>query len=145
MLAARSVRPALERPLWQASCQACRIAELPELSEEEPKMTKMNPLSAFRTVALLVGVFISLVFFSAVTLADEECTDPIAQWQPREVLKTKLEQQGWVVKRIRIDDGCYEVRAIDAQGRRVKATYAPASLTLLELELKHDKHEHREH
>ena len=105
----------------------------------------MHLLSAFRTVALLFGVFICLVFFSTATVADEECTDPIAQWQPREVLKTKLEQQGWVVKRIRIDDGCYEVRAIDAQGRRVKATYAPASLTLLELELKHDKHEHREH
>jgi hypothetical protein len=105
----------------------------------------MHLLSAFRTVVLFVSIVISLVFFSAATLADEKCTDPIAQWQPREVLKTKLEQQGWVVKRIRIDDGCYEVRAIDAQGRRVKATFAPASLTLLELELKHDHHDHRQH
>jgi hypothetical protein len=114
----------------------------PELSEEEPKM---NQLSAFRQVAVLFGVFISLILFTSATLADEECTDPIAQWQSREVLKTKLQQQGWVVKRIRIDDGCYEVRAIDAQGRRVKATYAPASLILLELELKHDHHDHRQH
>jgi len=105
----------------------------------------MNKLSAFRQVAVLFGVFISLVFFTGATLADEECKDPIAQWQPREVLKTKLEQQGWVVKRIRIDDGCYEVRAIDAQGRRVKATYAPASLALLELEVKHNQYDHREH
>ena len=106
---------------------------------------KMHPLSAFRPVAALLGVFICLVFFTGATLADEECKDPIAQWQAREVLKTKLQQQGWVVKRIRIDDGCYEVRAIDAQGRRVKATYAPASLALLQLEVKHEQHDHYEH
>lgn len=105
----------------------------------------MNKISALRNMLLDFSFCISLVFFSAATLADEECTDPIAQWQPREVLKTKLEQQGWMVKRIRIDDGCYEVRAIDAQGRRVKATYAPASLTLLKLKVKHDQQEHREH
>lgn len=105
----------------------------------------MNNLSVWRNWRLALGLGFSLVFFNAATLADQECKDPIAQWQPREVLKTKLEQQGWVVKRIRIDDGCYEVRAIDAQGRRVKATYAPASLTLLELELKHHKHDRREH
>jgi hypothetical protein len=104
----------------------------------------MNKISAVRNILLVFGVCISLIFFTSATLADEECKDPIAQWQSREVLKAKLEQQGWVVKRIRIDDGCYEVRAINEQGRRVKATYAPASLTLLELEVKHDKHTHRE-
>jgi hypothetical protein len=105
----------------------------------------MQRLFAWRKAALLFGVLLSLSFFTATTRADDECKDPIAQWQSREVLKAKLEQQGWVVKRIRIDDGCYEVRAMDEQGRRVKATYAPASLTLLELEVKHDKHEQREH
>lgn len=105
----------------------------------------MNTIFAWRRVRLVFGICIILSFWSGAAVADDECQDPIAQWQSREVLKTKLEQQGWVVKRIRIDDGCYEVRAIDAQGRRVKATYAPASLTLLELKVKHDKHEHREH
>ncbi len=109
----------------------------------------MNKLSALRTMALLFGLFISLSFFTGAALAgaassDDDCKDPIAQWQSREVLKAKLEQQGWVVKRIRIDDGCYEVRAMDEQGRRVKATYAPATLTLLELEVKHDHQEQRE-
>jgi hypothetical protein len=110
----------------------------------------MNKLSALRTMALLFGLLISLSFFTGAALAsaassDDDCKEPIAQWQSREVLKAKLEQQGWVVKRIRIDDGCYEVRAMDEKGRRVKATYAPASLTLLELEVKHDHQEQREH
>lgn len=121
----------------------------------------MRKLSAVRKVAMLCGLLLSIslrlftgvalasVTLASVTLAgaawaDEECKDPIAQWQSREVLKAKLEQQGWVVKRIRIDDGCYEVRAMDEQGRRVKATYAPATLTLLELDVKHDHQAQRE-
>lgn len=126
----------------------------------------MRKLSAVRKVAMLCGLLLSIslrlftgvalvsVTLASVTLAgvtlagaawaDEECKDPIAQWQTREVLKARLEQQGWVVKRIRIDDGCYEVRAMDEQGRRVKATYAPATLTLLELEVKHDHQAQRE-
>ena len=116
----------------------------------------MRKLSAIRKIAMLCGLLLSIslrlftgVALASVTLAgaawaDEECKDPIAQWQSREVLKARLEQQGWVVKRIRIDDGCYEVRAMDEQGRRVKATYAPATLTLLEMEVKHDHQAQRE-
>lgn len=87
---------------------------------------------------------IVLSFVAAAVRADNDCKDQIADWQPRERLKQQLEQQGWVVKRIRIDDGCYEVRALDAKGRRVKATFAPASLTLLELEVKHQHQPERD-
>lgn len=105
----------------------------------------MNKISVVRKMAMVFGVFISLSFFTWSALADDECDDPIANWQSREMLKEKLEQQGWVVERIRIDDGCYEVRALDQHGRRVKATYSPASLTLLELEVKHGKQQNSEH
>lgn len=105
----------------------------------------MNTISVLRKIAWILSVLICLFVFSGTVLADDQCEDPIAQWQSREVLKAKLEQQGWLVKRIRIDDGCYEVRAMDEQGRRVKATFAPASLTLLELEVKHNKQTKRDH
>ena len=96
------------------------------------------------TIVLVLSL--NCIIISTTVLADdEECRDPIAQWQTREVLKKRLEELGWVVHRIRIDDGCYEVRAIDEQGRRVKATYSPASLTLLELKVKNREHEHQEH
>lgn len=92
--------------------------------------------------AIALSLAITIVTNSV--LAEEECRDPIAEWQPREVLKRLLEELGWVVHRIRIDDGCYQVRALDDQGRRVEATYAPASLKLLEFELEDDEHERRE-
>lgn len=103
----------------------------------------MNPkLTFFAKTALTLLVLISFSFLSGPALADDDCHDPIASWQPREVLKQRLEQQGWIVQRIRIDDNCYEVRALDEQGRKVKATYAPASLTLIKLKVKHAGHDH---
>ena len=79
---------------------------------------------------------LSLLLISASALADDDCTDPIDQWQPRENLRQQLEEQGWTVQRIKVDDGCYEVKGGDPEGHRVKAEYAPASLNLMEIEIK---------
>jgi hypothetical protein len=67
--------------------------------------------------------------------ADTDCSDPIAEWKPREQLRQALERQGWTIQRIKIDDGCYEVRGIDRKGNRIKAKYAPASLRARSLEV----------
>ncbi|MDE2402231.1 MAG: PepSY domain-containing protein [Burkholderiales bacterium] len=94
----------------------------------------------------------SLVFAGAVLIgllaggaarADTECTAPVATWQSREVLRKQLEQRGLQVHRIKVDDGCYEVRGIDAQGNRFKAKYAPDSLKALSMETKDDQHGER--
>lgn len=78
--------------------------------------------------------------------ADTECHVPVARWQPREVLRQQLEQQGWQVQRIKVDDGCYEVRGVDAQGQRFKAKYTPDTLLLLKIKIKeaHGRDQHRE-
>ena len=60
--------------------------------------------------------------------ADDHCRVPLADWQPRAVLQKKLEAEGWTVMSIRTDDGCYKVKAFNAQGARMKAKYDPASL-----------------
>lgn len=101
-------------------------------------------LPSFIHATIALALAISFTLMAKSSFADEDCRDPIATWQPREVLKKFLEEQGWVVKRIRIDDGCYQVRAIDDQGRRVEATYTPAALTLMEFEVEDDDHERQE-
>lgn len=83
-----------------------------------------------------IALGLSLLAFSASVLADDDCTDPVADWQPRENLRQQLEQQGWTVQRIKVDDGCYEVKGYDANGHRVKAEYAPASLNLMQIKVK---------
>jgi hypothetical protein len=52
----------------------------------------------------------------------------MAEWKPREALVEKLRAEGWSIRRIKTDDGCYKVRAVDAEGRRVKAKFDPATL-----------------
>lgn len=83
-----------------------------------------------------IAMSLSLLLISASALADDDCTDPVGQWQPRENLRQQLEDQGWTVQRIKVDDGCYEVKGLDADGHRVKAEYAPASLNLMEIKIK---------
>jgi hypothetical protein len=84
----------------------------------------------FRTVTLLAALVCSGAAF-----ADTDCTDPIAQWKTRETLRQEVEQKGWTVQRIKVDDGCYEVRGTDRKGNKIKAKYSPASLKIRSLEV----------
>ena len=87
-----------------------------------------------KSIRLTSAVLSSLVFSSAV-MASDDCSDPVTDWQPRETLRQQLEQHGWEVQRIKVDDGCYEVRGIDKIGNAFNAKYAPASLRIRKLEI----------
>ena len=84
---------------------------------------------------ILAGVALAGALLGGAALADNECVDPVADWQPRGVLRQQLERQGWTVQRIRVEDGCYEARGVDRAGNRFKAKYAPASLRIHKLEI----------
>jgi hypothetical protein len=81
------------------------------------------------------AILLAGILASGAALADDDCTDPVADWQPREVLRVQIEQRGWTVQRIKVDDGCYEVRGLDRKGNRFKAKYAPASLHIRALDI----------
>ena len=49
-------------------------------------------------------------------------------------------QQGWQIQRLKIDDGCYEVRGIDAQGKAFKAKIDPETLKVLKLKAGDRRH-----
>lgn len=85
--------------------------------------------------AVLLGLAVS-----GGALASENCVDPVADWQPRERLRQQVEKLGWTVQRIKVDDGCYEVRGLDRKGNPVEAHYAPASLRIrtLKIEFRED-------
>jgi len=87
---------------------------------------------------------LSLLLLSGTAVADDDCDDPVASWQPRENLREKLEAEGWTVHRIKVDDGCYEVRGLDADGVRAEASFAPASLTMMKWEREDSDDEERD-
>jgi hypothetical protein len=76
-------------------------------------------------------------------LADDDCFVPMADWQPREAVARLAEQNGWTVRRIKIDDGCYEIDGIDAAGRSIEVTVHPATLEVIEVEYEED-HDRRD-
>lgn len=75
--------------------------------------------------------------------ADDDCFVPMADWQPKEAVARMAEAQGWTVRRIKIDDGCYEIDGRDAQGRVIEVTVHPATLELIEIDYEDDEEDHR--
>ncbi|HPG21787.1 MAG TPA: PepSY domain-containing protein [Amaricoccus sp.] len=67
-------------------------------------------------------------------LADDDCFVPMAEWQPRDAVERLAEESGWTLRRIKIDDGCYEIEGSDAEGREIEVTVHPATLQVIELE-----------
>lgn len=53
---------------------------------------------------------------------------PEEGWQSRDTLEARLTQEGWDVRRIKVDGGCYEVYALDDKGERVEAYFHPETL-----------------
>lgn len=86
--------------------------------------------------AFIVSTTLLSVLLSGYALADEDCSEPVSDWQPRETLRQQVEQQyGWSVQRVKVDDGCYELKGTDRKGNAIEASYAPASLRLHKLEI----------
>ena len=95
---------------------------------------------------LALALSLSLCLAAMPSWADDDCDAPVARWQSREAVRQMALRQGWQIQRLKIDDGCYELRGTDAQGRNFKAKIEPETLKVLKLKLKDQPHEReREH
>jgi hypothetical protein len=52
---------------------------------------------------------------------------PESGWQSEDALKQKLTTQGWSIRRIKIDGGCYEVYGVNEKGERVETYFHPVT------------------
>ncbi|ACI92012.1 hypothetical Cytosolic Protein [Afipia carboxidovorans OM5] len=81
---------------------------------------------------------------SGAAMADDDCNVPMNQWQSREAVQKSAEAHGWKVDRIKIDDGCYQIRGIDETGQPFKAKIDPGTLAVVKMKRKraddHDEH-----
>ena len=76
---------------------------------------------------------LSLGLAALPALADDDCDAPVERWQSREAVRQMAARQGWQIQRLKIDDGCYEIRGTDAQGRIFKAKIDPETLKVLKM------------
>lgn len=91
---------------------------------------------------------LSLGLAALPTWADDDCNAPMDRWQSREAVRQMAAQQGWQIQRLKIDDGCYEIRGTDRQGRSFKAKIDPETLKVLKLKQRdreRDRDRDREH
>lgn len=77
----------------------------------------MKRLALFTLIAAVAGI--------GSAAAGDVCQVPQAEWQPKEVLQNKLETEGWTIKAIKLDDGCYEVYGKDSSGARKETYFDP--------------------
>lgn len=84
---------------------------------------------------LPIAVIIALTA-SGAALADDDSRRPMAEWQSREAVTAHVTALGVTAERLRIDDGCYEVRGRDSDGNRVGLKIDPTSLAILKLEVR---------
>lgn len=85
-----------------------------------------------------------LALLAGSALAEDDFYVPMVNWQPREAVAKLAADKGWTVRRIKIDDGCYEVVGLDAKGRHIEAKIHPGTLAVLEIELENDDSEAHE-
>ena len=89
-----------------------------------------KPLTILAVLAVLPA--------GAVFADDDDCYVSMADWQPRDAVVRFAADNGWDVRRIKIDDGCYEIDGRDAQGREIEVTVHPQTLAVIEFEYEDD-------
>lgn len=63
--------------------------------------------------------------------ASDDCDAPLSRWQSRDAVRQMAAEKGWQIQRLKIDDGCYEIRGTDAQGRSFKVKIDPETLQVV--------------
>lgn len=92
-------------------------------------------IKSFTAPALSVAVASLLVSGIAVSSnSDLECTDaPQSEWMSEEEITAKAEELGYEVRKVKADDGCYEVYA-KRDGERYEVYFHPITGEVVEEE-----------
>lgn len=85
-----------------------------------------------RTV-LIAAILSGALAPCAALAGEDDCKVPMAQWQPREAVEQMAKVRGWTVRRLKVDDGCYQIKGIDADGREIAAKIDPGSLAIVRM------------
>lgn len=98
-------------------------------------MKPLLPASPTLLLAITLGLGLALGSPGA-AWAGDDCRRPMAEWQAREAVTARAAELGLSTERLRIDDGCYEIRGRDSEGNRVELKLEPATLAVLSLEVR---------
>ncbi|PLX39416.1 MAG: PepSY domain-containing protein [Hyphomicrobiales bacterium] len=80
-----------------------------------------------KIVLATVAAFTVIGSTAAFASGDEaKCTSaPRDQWMSEEAVKAKVMEMGYEVRRVKVEDGCYEAYAIDKNGAKAELYVDP--------------------
>ncbi len=96
-----------------------------------------------KTMVLIATILLGPLGAGMAMAGDKDCFVPMANWQPRDAVRKMAEARGWTVRRIKTDDGCYEIKGRDENGREIEAKVDPGSLAIVEVEYEDRKDRRR--
>lgn len=94
----------------------------------------MNALQTIRSAALTV-----LILGTPSLHAGDDCERPTAEWQSRRAVEQFAQRSGWQIDKLKIDDGCYEIKGRDAEGYRFEVKLDPATLEIVGMKREHQR------
>lgn len=76
---------------------------------------------------ILAAALLSTLALSAARAEDEgtTCNVPKDKWMSEDAMKEKAKGLGLDVRQVKVENGCYEVYAIDAKGEKVEQIFNP--------------------
>lgn len=75
------------------------------------------------TTAAVAATLLTLA--GPVAEAKDLCSAAKSEWQPKAALARKLESEGWKIRVLKPDLGCYEVYGTDGQGKARETHFDP--------------------
>lgn len=88
----------------------------------------MRKIISITAIAGLAAALVTVGIASAQTIPTDDFRNaPRTGWMGMGQIVSKLEEQGYKVHEVEIDDGVYEVKAVDAGGRRVESDLDPTT------------------
>lgn len=77
---------------------------------------------------LILAATLFSALAAGIAQAEDEstkCDVPKDKWISEDAMKAKAKELGLDVRKIKVENGCYEVYAIDAKGKKVEQVFNP--------------------
>jgi hypothetical protein len=76
---------------------------------------------------LLIATLTLIAAGAAQAHGDVKCNTPKAEWRGQMELQSKLVAEGWKVRKVKVENGCYEVYGFDPKGQKAEVFFDPKS------------------
>lgn len=74
---------------------------------------------------------LALVLVASPAMASDLCNEPKDKWMSVEDITAKVVEQGYEVRKIKVEDGCYEAYAINKDGKKFELYMNPVTAAVV--------------